>query len=116
MGVAGCGAGVAVLTCSAGVKGFDASVLGTVCTEGSVSGFGASVLGAVCTEGSVSGFGASVLGAVCSAGFVCAAGVTGFGVSALGATVLFTEGAAAVPVSCGFAFTATSAGIVLGTG
>ena len=70
------------------------------------------------------GFGVSAFGAVCcTAGFGCAGGVTGFGASALGvagcgagASVLFTGGAAAVPGFCGFAFTATSPGIVFGTG
>ncbi len=58
------------------------------------------------------------------AGFACGAGVTGFGVSALGvagcgagvAGFVCAGGVAAVPGFCGFAFTATSAGIVLGTG
>ena len=63
------------------------------------------------------------MGAVCAAGvagFTCAGGVAGFGASVLGAVcaagACFVPGAAAVPGFCGFVFTATSAGIVLGTG
>ena len=84
-----CAAGVAGFTCAGGVAGFGASVLGAVCAAG-VAGF-------TCAGG-VAGFGASVLGAVCAAG------------------ACFVPGAAAVPGFCGFVFTATSAGIVLGTG
>jgi hypothetical protein len=63
------------------------------------------------------GFGVSAFGAVCcTAVFGCAGGVAGFAASVLGAAVLFTEGAAAVPGFCGFAFTATTPGIVFGTG
>ena len=97
--------------------------MGAVCITGGVTGFGVSTLGAVCAGG-VAGFGASVLGAagcaVSGLGAVCTDGVAGFGVSVLGAagsaTVLFAAGVTVVPGFCGFAFTARSPGIVLGTG
>ena len=85
-----CAAGVAGFTWAGGVAGFGVSALGVAVCAAGVAGF-------TCA-GSVAGFGASVLGAVCAAG------------------ACFVPGAAAVPGFCGFVFTATSAGIVLGTG
>ena len=116
--------------CGGGVTDFGASDLGAVCTAGvacgcGVTGFGASDLGAVCMAGAACGggvtdFGASDLGAVCTAGVACGGGVAGFGASALGAVcdsaVLFVSDVPPVPGFCGFAFTTTSPGIVLGTG